>query len=137
MFILDIFFLRALSFTVFAEGRPWIFSAEKALSIGFLHDGDVLAVQILPVIWPRLHANADACWAEIWEKHCSSFKNNEFMRIHLLILVMPFLAMITWALFRDAYQQLTIILLIGIFYLLPKKQQEKKTPGSNPKKTLA
>jgi hypothetical protein len=35
--------------------------------------------------------------------------------------------MMTWALFKDAYQQLTIILLIGIFYLIPKKKQKDET----------
>jgi hypothetical protein len=35
--------------------------------------------------------------------------------------------MLTWALFKNAYQQLTIIILIGIFYLIPKKRQEGKT----------
>jgi hypothetical protein len=43
-----------------------------------------------------------------------------------MILVMPFLAMITWALFKGAYQQLTIILLIAIFYLLPKKKPKEE-----------
>jgi hypothetical protein len=35
--------------------------------------------------------------------------------------------LIAWALFKPAYQQLTIVLLIGIFYLLPKKRQKDKT----------
>jgi len=41
-----------------------------------------------------------------------------------MTLAMPFLAIITWALFKNTYQQLTIVLLIGIFYLIPKKKQK-------------
>jgi hypothetical protein len=43
--------------------------------------------------------------------------------------------MLTWAFSKGAYQQLTIVLLIGIFYLIPKKRQKDKTiviQDSNP-----
>jgi hypothetical protein len=33
---------------------------------------------------------------------------------------MPFLALIAWALFRDSYQQPTIVVLMCLFYLMPK-----------------
>jgi hypothetical protein len=47
-----------------------------------------------------------------------------------MTIALPFLMMIAWALFKEAYQQLTIVLLIGLFYLLPKKQQKEKTVAS-------
>ena len=78
-------------------------------------------------------ANADIFMCKNpWERIALPFKYNEILRIHIMILVMPFLAMITWVLFKNAYQQLTIILLIGIFYLLPKKKpREEKIVSSN------
>jgi hypothetical protein len=51
-----------------------------------------------------------------------------------MTLLMPFLAMMTRAFFRDAYQQLTIILLIGIFYLLPKRRFKQENMANNPLK---
>jgi hypothetical protein len=38
-----------------------------------------------------------------------------------MILALPFLSLLAWALFREAYQSITIVLLLGLLYLLPKK----------------
>ena len=45
----------------------------------------------------------------------------EILRMHVLILALPFLTLIAWALFGEAYQSITIVLLMGLFYLLPRK----------------
>jgi hypothetical protein len=53
-----------------------------------------------------------------------------------MTIALPFLMMIAWALFRTAYQPVSVVLLIGIFYLLPKKQQkEKDVVSSNSNQT--
>ncbi len=41
-----------------------------------------------------------------------------------MILALPFFSLIAWVLFREAYQSITIILLMALFYLLPKKKPE-------------
>jgi hypothetical protein len=38
-----------------------------------------------------------------------------------MVLALPFFSLIAWAFFREAYQPITILLLMGLFYLLPKK----------------
>jgi hypothetical protein len=46
---------------------------------------------------------------------------------------MPFLALIAWAIFRDNYQQPTIVVLMALFYLLPKGHGRKPpAAGSGP-----
>jgi hypothetical protein len=41
--------------------------------------------------------------------------------MHIMILALPFFSLLAWALFREAYQSMTIMLLLGLLYLLPKK----------------
>jgi hypothetical protein len=43
-----------------------------------------------------------------------------------MILALPFFSLIAWALLGNAYQSITILLLMGLLYLLPKK-----TPGDD------
>jgi hypothetical protein len=57
--------------------------------------------------------------------------------VSMIAIALPFLMMFTWALFKNAYQQLTIVLLIGIFYLLPKKRlREDAVVDRNSNQTL-
>lgn len=123
-----IFSFYGLFLSVFAEMPPLdLFGRNGFINSDFFTPVTYLANKYWPVILAALIANTDVFLGRNpWERIVLPFKNNEIMRIHMMILVMPFLAMLTWALFKGAYQQLTIILLIGIFYLLPKKQQEKK-----------
>jgi hypothetical protein len=41
--------------------------------------------------------------------------------MHIMILALPFFSLLAWALFREAHQSITIMLLLGLLYLLPKK----------------
>ena len=80
------------------------------------------------MIVATLIANADDfLQKKPWERILFPFKSRTILRIHIMTIALPFLIMIAWALFKEAYQQLTIIILIGIFYLIPKKRQEDKT----------
>ncbi len=45
----------------------------------------------------------------------------EILRLHLMILALPFFSLLAWAIFRHSYQPVTILLLMSFFYLLPKK----------------
>jgi len=75
-----------------------------------------------------LIANADEFMKKNpWKRILLPFQSNEILRIHIMTVAMPFLMLIAWALFRTTYQPVTIVLLIGIFYLLPKKRQKDKT----------
>jgi len=52
----------------------------------------------------------------------------EVVRMHIMILSLPFFSLLAWAVFREAYQSITIVLLMSLFYLFPKK-----TPGTGSK----
>jgi len=120
-----IFSFYGLFLSVFAEMQPLhLFGRNGFINSDFFTPVVYLAERVWPMILATLIANADDfIQKNPWQKLVFPFKNNQILRIHIMTLVMPFLAIITWALFKNAYQQLTIILLIGIFYLIPKKKQ--------------
>ncbi len=123
-----LFSFYGLFLSVFAEIQPLdLFGRNGFINSDFFTPVTYLAERYWLMILATLIANADDYMhRNAWERIVLPFKQNEILRIHIMILVMPFLAMITWALFKDAYQQLTIILLIGIFFLIPKKKQEEQ-----------
>jgi hypothetical protein len=128
-----IFSFYGLFLSVFAEMQPLnLFGRDGFINSDFFTPVTYLAEAYWPMIVATIIANADIFMRKNpWERIALPFKYNEILRIHIMILVMPFLAMITWVLFKNAYQQLTIILLIGIFYLLPKKKPREENVTSS------
>jgi hypothetical protein len=125
-----LFSFYGLFLSVFAEMEPHsLFGRNGFINSDFFTPVTYLAQKVWPMILATLIANTDDLFnhKNPWQRIVFPVKNNEILRIHIMTLVMPFLAMITWALFKDVYQQLTIIILIGIFYLIPKKRQQDKT----------
>ena len=45
----------------------------------------------------------------------------EIIRLHLLVLALPFISMIAWVILGDRFQAATIFLLMGVLYFLPAK----------------
>lgn len=128
-----IFSFYGLFLSVFAEMQPLtLFGRNGFINSDFFTPVTYLAEAYWPMIVATIIANVDIFMRKNpWERITLPFKYNEILRIHIMILVMPFLAMITWALFKGAYQQLTIVLLIGIFYLLPQKKRKEECIGKN------
>lgn len=128
-----IFSFYGLFLSVFAAMHPAnLFGPNGFINSDFFTPVTYLARIYWPMILATLIANADGFLRKNpWERIVLPFKYNEILRIHIMILAMPFLAIITWALFKGAYQQLTIVLLIGIFYLLPKKRQKDEPVVKN------
>jgi hypothetical protein len=80
------------------------------------------------MILGTLIANADDFVKnKTWMGILLPFRSNTILRIHILTLALPFVTLIAWALFKTAYQPITLVLLIGLFYLLPKKRKKNKT----------
>ena len=134
-----LFSFYGLFLSVFAEMQPVnLFGRNGFINSDFFTPVTYLADRYWPMILATLIANADDFLQKNpWQRIVFPFKYNEILRIHMMILAMPFLMMITWALFKHAYQQLTIVLLIGIFYLIPKKGIGKDIViSSNPKQKL-
>ena len=47
----------------------------------------------------------------------------ELLRIHLMVFLMPFFALMAWAVLGESYESLVILLLMAAFYLLPQRSQ--------------
>lgn len=124
-----LFSFYGLFLSVFAAMQPDnLFGPNGFINSDFFTPVIYLATGYWPMIVATLAANAGSLLrANPWERMVLPFKHNEILRIHLMVLLMPFLALLTWVLFKDAYQQLTIVLLMGLFYLLPKKQREQES----------
>lgn len=132
-----IFSFYGLFLSVFAEMQPLnLFGRNGFINSDFFTPVTYLAQIYWPMILIVLITNAeDFVQKNAWQRIVLPFKSNEIVRIHLMTLALPSLMMLTWAFFKGAYQQLTIVLLIGIFYLIPKKRQKDKTivsQDSNP-----
>jgi hypothetical protein len=132
-----IFSFYGLFLSVFAEMQPLnLFGRNGFINSDFFTPVTYLAQIYWPMILIVLIANADDfVQKNAWQRIVLPFKSNEIVRIHVMTLALPFLMMLTWAFSQGAYQQLTIVLLIGIFYLIPKKRQKDKTiviQDSNP-----
>lgn len=51
----------------------------------------------------------------------------EIMRVHVMVVVMPVLALIAWAWLGDSYQSVVVVLLMVAFYLLPGGSPKTRT----------
>jgi hypothetical protein len=133
-----IFSFYGLFLSVFAEMEPvTLFGKNGFINSDFFTPVIYLAQNLWPMILATLIANADDfIHNNPWQRIVFPFKTNGILRIHIMTIALPFLMMFTWTLFKNSYQQPTIILLIGIFYLLPKKRLNEETAyGSNSPKT--
>jgi hypothetical protein len=110
-----------------------IFSEMAPLSMfgrnGFINsDFFTPVMNLLDRFWPMAAGALITNWKDFirknpWKRIVLPFQK-EILRIHIMILALPFFAMMAWALFRGAYQSITIVLLMGLIYLLPKKIKE-------------
>lgn len=128
-----LFSFYGLFLSVFAAMQPsTLFGPNGFINSDFFTPVTYLADKYWPMIVATLFATAgDFLRNDPWERMVLPFKQNEILRIHLMVLLMPFLALLSWALFKDAYQPLTIILLIGIFFLIPRRHLKGKNGGSD------
>lgn len=60
-----------------------------------------------------------------WRRVLVPFQGG-ILRVHIMVLALPIRSMIAWALFREAYQSITIVLLMGLFYLLSQKRSTER-----------
>ena len=128
-----LFGFYGLFLSVFAEMEPLSLFGRN----GFINSDFYTPVSYLVVhFWPMAVGALIANW-EDFILHESSWRgiflpfHREILRMHILTLALPFFSLIAWALFRDAYQPATIVLLMGILYLLPRKTLRNNRPGQS------
>ena len=128
-----LFGFYGLFLSVFAEMDPVSLFGRN----GFINsDFYTPLIYLLDRFWPLAAAALIADWTDFfsknpWKRIVLPFQS-EILRIHIMVLALPFLSLLAWALFRGAYQPVTIVLLLGLFFLLPKKANKGKFKNSNP-----
>jgi hypothetical protein len=116
-----------LFLSVFAEMEPHLlFGRNGYINSDFYTPVLYLAERFWPMAVGILIANwEDLLRKDPWKRLVLPFQR-EIVRIHLMILALPFLSLIAWALLGESYQSLTIVLLMGLLFLLPRSREEEK-----------
>lgn len=114
-----LFAFYGLFLSVFAEMEPYaLFGRNGFINSDFYTPVAYLLANFWPMIAGTLLANAaDFVRGNPWQRFLPV---HEILRMHILAVGMPFLALIAWALFGENFQQPTIVVLMCMFYLLPK-----------------
>ncbi len=122
-----LFGFYGLFLSFFAEMEPVsMFGRDGFINSDFYSPVKYLAYLLWPMVLGTLIANwRDFFGSEPWKRILLPIRK-EVLRMHLLIVLMPFLTLIAWALFGEKYHAITIILLMAIFYMLPGKPSENK-----------
>lgn len=128
-----LFSFYGLFLSVFTEMEPLALFGRN----GFINsDFYTPVVYLLYLFWPMALGVVIANWQaffrkEPWKRIFLPFQQ-EILRIHLMVLALPFIALAAWALFGDAYQSITIVLLLAMFYMLPgQKKKDALQPGDS------
>jgi hypothetical protein len=117
-----IFGFYGLFLSVFSEMEPLAVFGRN----GFINSDFITPVAILAGrFWPMALGVVIANWKDFvrgnpWQRAVLPFQW-EILRMHVMILALPFFSLIAWALCGNAYPSMTIVLLMALFYLLPKK----------------
>jgi hypothetical protein len=122
-----LFGFYGLFLSVFAEMEPLSLFGRN----GFINsDFFTPVMHLVDRFWPMVVGVLITNWEDFFRKN--PWKRillplqKQILRMHVMILALPFFSLIAWALLGNAYQSITILLLMGLFYLLPKK-----TPGDD------
>lgn len=116
-----LFSFYGILLSFFAEMTPHVFFGRN----GFINSDFFSPVMFLvPKFWTMilgLILSNFEIFVRIspWRLLFLPFATNEILKIHILCVLMPFICLFAWILFKSYYQPITIIGLLGIFYLLP------------------
>jgi hypothetical protein len=117
-----LFAFYGLFLSVFSEMEPHALFGRN----GFINSDFFTPVMYLADhLWPMAVGTLITRWRDFfrknpWKRILLPFQK-EILRMHIMILALPFFSLIAWALFKEAYQPISIVLLMGLFYLLPEK----------------
>lgn len=122
-----------LFLSVFAEMEPHsLFGRNGFINSDFFTPVAYLLQLFWPMVLGTLVANGRELFGrEPWKRVALPLQS-EILRMHVLTLALPFVAMLAWFLFGDRYHQPAIVVLMGIFFLIPRKRagREKLETGN-------
>lgn len=122
-----VFSFYGLFLSVFAEMEPVsLFGRNGFINSDFFTPVTYLVTKFWPMAVGTLAASAgEFVKGDPWKRILVPAEA-EVLRMHLMILALPVLSLLAWALFGDAYQRVTIVLLCGLFFLLGARRKEEK-----------
>lgn len=121
-----------LFLSVFAEMEPVTLFGRD----GFINSDFVTPVAYLVEhYWPMAAGVLVTSWQDLvygdpWKRVLLPFQH-EVLRIHVMVLALPFVSLAAWALLGAAYHSLTIVLLMGIFYLMARSSAPTRIPDAD------
>ena len=118
-----LFGFYGLFLSVFAEMEPHeLFGRNGFINSDFFTPVMYLVEWFWPVAVGIIIANwRDFVRPQPWKRVLLPVER-EILRLHLFVLALPFFSMLAWFLLGEAYQTGAIVLLMGLLYLIPKKQ---------------
>jgi hypothetical protein len=129
-----LFGFYGLFLSVFAEMEPVSLFGRN----GFINsDFFTPLMYLIHRFWPMAAGALITNWGDFflktpWKRIVLPFQA-EILRIHIMTLALPFFSLLAWAIFKGSYQPATIVLLMGVFYFLPKgANKETSKSVSNP-----
>jgi hypothetical protein len=131
-----LFAFYGLFLSVFAEMEPHnLFGRNGFINSDFFTPVIVLVDRFWPMAAGILIANwEDFFRQKPWKRILLPFQS-EIVRLHVMIVALPFISLLAWALLRESYQTLTIVILMGILYLMPKRPGRMASDGSGQEET--
>jgi hypothetical protein len=114
-----VFGFYGLFLSFFAEMQPHdLFGRNGFINAEFSDP----VMHLLILFWPMVVGTLIAFREELvhgdpWRRLL--LPTREVARVHVLVVTMPFLALFAWALFGESYHSVTVVLLMGLFYLWP------------------
>ncbi len=122
-----LFGFYGLFLSVFAEMEPHsLFGRNGFINSDFFTPVTYLLMNFWPMAVSTLIVSADdLVRGDPWKRLVLPMES-EVLRMHLMVLALPFLSLVAWALFGAAYERVTVVLLIGVFFLVPKPAKRKQ-----------
>jgi hypothetical protein len=120
-----VFGLYGLLLSFFAEMEPHsLFGRDGFINADFRTPVSYLAT----TFWAMSVGTIIAYWRDLvrsnpWKRIVLPVAT-EVVRVHVMVVVMPFVALIAWAAFGESYQPLVIVLLMVMFYVLPGRSRQ-------------
>lgn len=122
-----IYSFYGLFLSVFAEMKDNpMFVRNGYINSDFWSPVMYLLERFWPMVLAALAANGmDLAAVKPWWRILLPILSNEVLRVHLFVLALPVVTLLAWALFKTDYQPVTVVLLLGLFFLVPRGRSKE------------